>query len=340
MTLIVAQKSERQTGLKAGIIGAGLMGRWHAEAIRKVGGNLIAIVDTDATAAQRLARRFPGAEIFSTVESLLQQPQLDVLHICTPLPTHTGIAEAAIAVGTHLLVEKPLTSTAAETERLYQLAAKRRLLLCPVHQFLFQDGVQKAEHLLSGIGNLVHLEATICSAGGRGVDPIELDSIIADVLPHPLSLLQLFLPSKLPIEWKTLRPRPGEFRALGQESTVTVAIFISMNARPTSCSFQLKGTEGTIYIDLFHGYAYKQLGKVSKGRKILQPFDASVRQLWAATANLTKRAIHRTVAYPGLEQLVHFFYQAVRTTSPPPILPEDVLAIAHTRDWLLEKAAR
>jgi predicted dehydrogenase len=325
----------KDRSIRAAIVGAGLMGRWHAEAIRKTGGKLVAIVDPLLNRAQRLASRF-DARSFSDVEQMLEEVDLDVLHICSPASTHGNIGELAISSGLNLVVEKPVTPNASGTVRLYEQAARRGVLVCPVHQFVFQNGVAKAQSLLPRIGRVVHLGVTICSAGGDGLATDQLDAIVADILPHPLSLLQRFLSGELPEEdWVMARPRHGELRVSGEAMGATLSIFISMNARPTVCDLQIVGTEGTIYLNLFHGYAYLEPGRVSRTRKIAHPFERSLRNLSAAATNLGRRALRRELAYPGLQRLVNEFYSAVQTGGPSPISAEEAVAIMRVRDRLM-----
>ena len=315
------------------------MGRWHAEAAHKAGGRVTAIMDPDLERAARLSSRYPSARIFSDVETMLKHNKLDVLHLCAPGPTHNTIASRAIDARLHLLIEKPITQTAEEAAQLLKRAANRGLLVCPVHQFIFQDGVLKAKTLLPRIGQLVHIDATICSAGGAGLTSERLDLIVSDVLPHPLSLMQIFLSRDLSAErWLTIRPAGGELRVSGENSGVTFSLFISMNARPTTNTFRILGTKGTIHLNLFHGYAFMEPGQVSRNRKIVHPFELSLRNLSAATMNLSLRAMRRESAYPGLRRLIRLFYQAVRTNSQSPILPEDTILIAQVRDHIIQTA--
>ncbi|MGH9843091.1 MAG: hypothetical protein ACREEM_30500 [Blastocatellia bacterium] len=113
-------------------------------------------------------------------------------------------------------------------------------------------------------------------------------------------------------------------------------IFVSLNTRPTVCSLQLFGAEGTIHLDLFHGYAVVEPGEASRARKIIHPFDLAIRTLSAAAVNLTNRALRWQPAYPGLERLVSEFYRAVQTGSAPPISPADAITVASIRDHLLQ----
>ena len=324
--------------IRAGIVGAGLMGRWHADALEWIGGEVVGIADFDKAKAERLAAKYPNASVFVDVEEMLALQNLDVLHVCSPTASHRAIAEAAIKAGVHLLVEKPVAANAAETARLYASAAEHNTLLCPVHQFVFQNGVEKAKNLLPGIGQLVHLEANICSAGGTGFGPEQLDSIAEDILPHPLSLTQKFLDRGISdIDWSILRPADGELRIFGQAGEISLSIFISMNSRPTSNTFRLNGTNGTIHLDLFHGYSMIESGKTSRMTKLLHPFNLAVRSFVAAAANLSRRTLRREPAYPGLRRLIGEFYSAIRHKTEPPISPTEAIEIAEIRDLLIKR---
>jgi predicted dehydrogenase len=327
--------------IRAGIVGAGLMGLWHAHAIEKVGGEVVGFADFDIEKAERLAAKYTNAKAFSDVKKMLGGQALDVLHVCSPTGSHEAIAEMAIKAGVHLLIEKPLASTADKTSGLYDLAAQYNTQICPVHQFVFQDGVAKAKKNLSKIGRLVHLEANICSAGGAGLKPEQLDQIATDIVPHPLSLIQKFLEIDISeIEWNSLRPASGELRMTGQTGETSLAIFISMAARPTSNSFHLLGTDGAIHLDLFHGYSIFEPGRTSKIRKILHPFDLALRIFSAATFNLGRRTWRREPAYPGLRQLIQEFYSSIKSGSEPPITPLQAIAVAEIRDLLMNQVLK
>lgn len=312
------------------------MGFWHARSIARVGGKVVAVCDVDHEAARRLANHYKGAYASARLEDALERGKIDVLHICTPSATHFELAAAALTRGIHVLVEKPITLTWTETERLYELAAEHRVLLCPVHQFPFQRGVQKALTEFGRIGQLQHFEATFCSAGGAGRGAAELDAIVAEILPHPLSLMQLFAPESFREEgWLVHRPAPGELCAMLRAQHVGFSLLISLNSRPTVTALRLSGTKGTIHIDLFHGFCVIEPGAVSKWRKIVHPFDLAVRTLVAAGSNLTLRAWQREPAYPGLRQLIRDFYVAIKNGQSSPIRREEVRQEEKVRSLLV-----
>jgi predicted dehydrogenase len=326
--------------VRAVIIGAGLMGRWHGDAIAKAGGRVVAVVDRASDRAERLARSHAGSRVFISVESALRSINADIVHVCTPVELHVSTAEASMAASRHVLVEKPLAATARETERLVRLAEEADVLICPVHQFVFQDGVRRALRWLRAIGDVVHIEMTFCSAGGSGRVSARLDEIAAEILPHPLSLTQLFAPALFARNaWEVRRPAPGELRvAIGGGGGATASILVSMRARPTVSAMSILGEAGTIHVDLFHGYAVLEPGAVSRAHKILHPFDRSARGLFAASANMARRILRWEPAYPGLRTLVREMYDAVRGGGPSPISPAGCIAVARARDAILDAA--
>ena len=311
------------------------MGRWHAAAVAAAGECVAASVDPRLESARLLAARHPGARPVPDLDGGLLGGDVDVVHLCTPLETHAELAERAIRSGHHVLVEKPLAQNQRITADLLQLAAAHGVVLCPVHQFLFQEGVRRVRLMLPMIGPLLHLDLVACSAGGLRGGEDRLERIALDILPHPLSLLARFLPTALSeLPWHVSRPLPGELRASAHAHDVSAGILISMRGRPTTNTFRLIGERATAHVDLFHGFAVIETGRVSRARKVLHPFALSFQTLLSATGNLTRRAIRGEPAYPGLRELVRAFYAAARGVGPPPVTPREVLEVAAVRDLL------
>lgn len=330
----------RKIKIRAGIVGAGLMGSWHAHTLERVGGKVVGVSDVNLAVAEQLAAKFRGAVSYAHLESMIEEQKLDVLHVCSPTTSHEQIAEKALAAGIHVLVEKPVSSSAEKTVELYRRADAHNAKLCPVHQFAFQDGVKKAEKLIPKIGRIVHIEGNICSAGGTELGDEQIDLTAIDILPHPLSLMQKFLETGIAeMEWSVVQPDRGELRIYGEnQQKISMSIFVSMNSRPTANYFRILGTSGTIHIDLFHGYSLIEPGKTSRINKITHPFDLAVRHFTAAAANLTRRTLRRETAYPGLRQLISEFYRSVKLGTESPITPDEAISVAQIRDLLIARS--
>jgi predicted dehydrogenase len=327
--------------VRVGIIGAGLMGRWHGHAAKRLGAQIVGIADRSESAAVELGKRLGCRQIYGSGQDLLKGEQVDALHVCTPLDSHAELVRAGIQAGVNVLVEKPLAPDAATTRALCDEARERQVLLCPVLQFPFQAGFRRARAGISAAGTLRHLEMTVCSAGGIGRGPQGLESLVAEVLPHPLSIVQALLPGGLEeAEWSPRSPRPGEFLLQGQIRDVSVNVTLSLASRPTENSLRLRGEDGTWLIDLFHGYGYFLPGSVSRARKIRMPFEQAVRSVFHATKNLTLRGLQREPAYPGLKALIHEFHRAIRSEVDAPIDLGSTLRIAQAQEAILRESTR
>jgi predicted dehydrogenase len=238
-----------------------------------------------------------------------------------------------------VLVEKPVTPSSAETAELVERAVSLGVIVCPVHQFLFQPGVMQAAHAVDAIGPIVHLQYTACSAGAAH-DLGAADAIAADILPHPLSIARRLLGGRVSdFAWVAVRPRPGDIRVVGARGGVSLGVVISMHGRPTESGFRLIGEHGSVVVDLFHGFAVRLPGTVSRWRKITAPFADSGRQAVAAGANLVVRLSRREPAYPGLRSLVAAMYRAAVRGGASPILPDETIDVAVARDNILRALA-
>lgn len=335
------QRHRSKPPLKVAVIGAGLMGRWHAHYARRLGGHLEAVVDQDVERATSLASTYADARVFSNSEAAFETCEIDVVHICTPLSTHVPIVSQAIDAGVHALVEKPLAGTSEETQALFDRTQAAGVLLCPVHQFAFQDGVARAAEALRTAGEVHEVMFTICSAGGEGQSGEALDAIVAETLPHPFSVLTALWPDDAidTVSWAIERPQPGEMLAVARMRKAVVGISVSTHARPTACELIIRCSNATIEINFFHGYSISLSGDVSRTRKITHPFVRGGKTLVSAAANLMLRGLNREAAYPGLHRLIRRFYGAILQRESVPIAPEDAIAVAKARDLLMQNSA-
>ena len=321
-----------ETGLRVAIVGAGLMGRYHADAAVQAGGTLAAVADPRVEQARRVAR---GAVAVASLEDLDSRVAIDVVHVCAPLAEHAGLAQQAILRGAHLIVEKPVAPDAAATASLLAAAERHGVLLVPVHQFLFQPGVQRVLFDRDRYGALVRCVFEAATAGAD-LKNLDRDELVAEILPHPLALFARLSSGELSqVDWVALRPAPGELRALGAVDGTTFEIAISTRGRPTRATLDVVGTAASAHADLYHGYATVERGSLTRTRKVARPFSLAGATVGRAGTNLTKRVLAREVAYPGLRELVRRTYSAIATGSPSPIPEGETLAVAAARDAIL-----
>jgi predicted dehydrogenase len=124
-----ARPLDRQLGVA--VIGYSFMGKAHSNAWRNVGAfypetptvRQQVLVGRDAGAVKESAARYGWAESATDWTSVIARDDIDIVDICTPGDTHSEIALAALAAGKHVLVEKPLANSVAESEQMVAAAA-------------------------------------------------------------------------------------------------------------------------------------------------------------------------------------------------------------------------
>ena len=334
--------SATPTSLRVAVVGAGLMGRWHADAVQRVGGRVVAIVDPDPGRGEALAARLPSRPaIVPELGRALREQAVDVLHVCTPLASHEAMVAAGLEAKVHVLVEKPLAGDSATVERLHALANERGVLLCPVHQFIFQPGMLRAAEALPSLGAVRQLDVLACSAGADGQSEENREAVAVDILPHGLALAGRLLGARLAeVPWAVGGGPAGEIRATADVGDSSVMLAVSMRARPTENSLVVRCDGGTVRANLYHGYATIERGTPSRLDKIGRPIVGSLQTLGTSIQHLATRAARRESAYPGLRELVRRFHRACAGGGASPIAVEESLDVARARDSIAAQRRR
>lgn len=115
--------SEMADKIRAGIIGNGFIGPAHIEAVRRLEFvEVIAVAQSTQEKADRKADELGVPLAYGDYRELLRNPDIDVVHNCTPNHLHVQINREIIAAGKHVLSEKPLAMSSSESRELLALA--------------------------------------------------------------------------------------------------------------------------------------------------------------------------------------------------------------------------
>lgn len=139
--------------LKAAVLGAGRRGTAHTEAVADLEGlvRVVGIADIDETRAADLARRSaPHARVYTDPHALIRETEPDIVYVTTPPPLHREHALAALAVGAHLVLEKPIALSNEEAEEIGAAAEKAGRLVHVCHQIRYVDGIAQLRDILRG----------------------------------------------------------------------------------------------------------------------------------------------------------------------------------------------
>lgn len=114
--------------LRVGMIGCGAIAvQKHLPALMKLSDKVevVAFCDGNEQNARRVAEQFnPNAKVYTDYQELVNDSDIDVVHICTPNVFHAPIAVAALDAGKHVMCEKPMAINSAEAKKMLD-AAKR-----------------------------------------------------------------------------------------------------------------------------------------------------------------------------------------------------------------------
>ena len=139
-----------QSRIRTGIIGAGFVGRVHAEALRRVGAaDVVAVSDLNLNAARRVADAVGIDRATDDPRDILDDPSIAAVHICTPNALHYEQAAAALVAGKHVVCEKPLAISADQGAALVSAAAARDLRNCTCHSLRCYPMVQQVRAMIA-----------------------------------------------------------------------------------------------------------------------------------------------------------------------------------------------
>jgi len=114
--------------LKAAVIGTGFIGPAHVEALRRLGVEVVGIAGSSPERARPKAEALNIKKVYADWRELVADPAVNVVHITTPNYLHFPMAKAALEAGKHVVCEKPLTMTSAESAELVELVREKGLV--------------------------------------------------------------------------------------------------------------------------------------------------------------------------------------------------------------------
>lgn len=127
--------------IKVGIIGigAGGIGETHFEALRRIGGiRVTAICTLDREWATSYAEKYAIPKVYTDYQELINDKEIEVVHIATPNNLHYEQVMYALEAGKHVVCDKPLGVNTAQTAKMLSLVKEKKLAhaVCYNHRFL------------------------------------------------------------------------------------------------------------------------------------------------------------------------------------------------------------
>ncbi len=165
---------------RVGIIGCGGIARFHCEGYERAGAQVVHACDVRREAARDVAERC-GARCSTDYRTLLDDPEVELVSVCTTAGTHREICLAAVDAGKGVVCEKTLTENPADAAKVVRAAAESGAFLATAYMKNFFPAVRKAAELLADMGPITSLYArTFQPSAGVWADPLP-----TGMLEHP-----------------------------------------------------------------------------------------------------------------------------------------------------------
>jgi len=135
--------------IAAGIIGTGFIGPAHVEAARRLGNvEILAVAEANQELAQQKAAEMSIPRAYGNYQDLLADPDVQVVHNCTPNHLHFAVNRDILAAGKHVISEKPLAMNTTESKELLSLAESSGLIHAVDFNYRFYPLVQHAREMV------------------------------------------------------------------------------------------------------------------------------------------------------------------------------------------------
>ena len=175
--------------LRAGVIGVGALGRFHAEKYASYKATtLYGVADLDDDRAQGIAEQYGGRPVRDFRDLL---GYVDLVSVAVPTEAHFEVARACLEAGVHVLIEKPISRNLQEADALIALAKERGLILAVGHLERFNPAFVELSGL---IDRPFFIEAErLGGFKGRGTDV----DVVLDLMIHDIDLVLAMMPSQV-----------------------------------------------------------------------------------------------------------------------------------------------
>jgi len=168
--------------IRTAVVGAGYLGRFHAQKYASEEGcRLAAVVDTRPEAREALAKELGTTAVADHRELL---GKVDAVSVVTTTPAHFAIARDFLEAGAHVLVEKPITETVEQAQGLIDIAARCGRILQVGHLERFNPAIVAAERELAG-ARFIECQR-LAPFKERGTDV----NVVLDLMIHDIDIVQ------------------------------------------------------------------------------------------------------------------------------------------------------
>ncbi len=175
--------------LRVGVIGTGYLGKFHAEKYARMGDvDLVGIADINKSQAEKIAEKY-SVKAYTNHKDILDR--VDAVSIVVPTPAHFKVSQDFLEHDVDVLIEKPMTTTLKEADKLIQLAEARGLIIQVGHLERFNPAVIA---LRDHVKKPMFIESHRLSTYKERATDV---SVVLDLMIHDIDIISNFVGSKI-----------------------------------------------------------------------------------------------------------------------------------------------
>jgi predicted dehydrogenase len=358
----VQGKALSRPAIRAAVIGAGQIAQQHLRCLAQLPGvQIVGVCDLSPSLAEFACERYGARQWYTDHARMLQAVDAHVVHVATPPASHFRLASDCLQAGAHVFLEKPATTSLADTTALVTLAEGKGRALVEDYNYLWNEPIVRLrDWSRQGVlGRIHHVDVALCldilgedsPFMDRNLRHPALDLAggpIEDFLPHLASLAHALCGAHVEARatWEKRNagsPLPyDEFRALVRCMGATASLTFSGHAQPDSFRVTAYGSRARATADIFEHRVTR--AHLRRGPKPLVPFcnalDEAGRTGASAFQLLWRKLSGGPGAYGGLWRLISHFYRALGGAGPLPLTLKEVLEVNRMVDALLAGRTR
>ena len=184
-----------------GIIGCGVISKWHADSIEQINeARIVGAYDTRYEGAVKFAKE-RNCKAFKTLEEMLACDEIDIVCICTPSGLHAKLAIQAANAGKHFVVEKPMAITKKQVIDIIDAVEKNKVKGAVISQLRFTESIQRVRKAIQNgeLGRIILGDVYMkyyrspeyyASAGWRGTWEMDGGGALMNQGIHGIDVLQ------------------------------------------------------------------------------------------------------------------------------------------------------
>ena len=344
--------------INVAIVGCGYVADGHLKAWRKIRqAKIVAVSDLNENLAKSTAEAWKVLRYYTTLSDLLARCKVDLVAICTPPQAHATLAVEAMKAGVNVLIEKPMTMTVKDAEKIVECQKATGVKAGVIHNWLFDDPVLQVDAVIKKgkLGEIFNIEIEALNTKYDAMAANERHwchklpgGRFSEMLAHPIYLMRHFLGDVEVCEVQVSKigdyhwMKYDELCATFKAGNKLGRAYASFNSSRDAILINIYGREGILKLELINSTVNflpkREATRLSKGfdslRQAAQLFKST-------TANMFKVASRRWRS--GHETYLKLFAESLINDQKPPVTVEDGLEVVKSLEKMcdmIEKAEK